>query len=77
MILRCPAWATLEPPSGEHWLGNDGLGRDLFSRLVYGARISLRIGVISIGIGITFGVPLGNRVGLLQPLGGHDRPACH
>lgn len=49
----------LSPPSGEHWLGNDELGRDLFSRLVYGARISLRIGVISIGIGITFGVPLG------------------
>jgi len=49
----------LAPPSSEHWLGNDELGRDLFSRLVWGARISLRIGVISIGIGIAFGVPLG------------------
>lgn len=49
----------LATPSSEHWLGNDELGRDLFSRLVYGARISLRIGIISIGIGIVFGVPLG------------------
>lgn len=49
----------LKPPSGEHWLGNDELGRDLFSRLLHGARISLRIGVISIGIGIAVGVPLG------------------
>lgn len=49
----------LGAPSSEHWLGNDELGRDLFSRLVFGARISLRIGVISIGIGILFGVPLG------------------
>lgn len=49
----------LQPPSGEHWLGNDELGRDLLSRLLHGSRISLRIGIISIGIGIAVGVPLG------------------
>jgi len=49
----------LAGPSKEHWLGNDELGRDLFSRLLYGARISLRIGLISIGIGMAVGVPLG------------------
>lgn len=49
----------LAGPSAEHWLGNDELGRDLFSRLLHGARISLRIGIISIGIGIAVGVPVG------------------
>lgn len=49
----------LAGPSKEHWLGNDELGRDMLSRLLYGARISLRIGLISIGIGIAAGVPLG------------------
>lgn len=51
--------ARLKPPSGEHWLGTDELGRDMFSRLLFGARISLRIGLISVAIGIAVGVPLG------------------
>lgn len=46
-------------PSGDHWLGTDELGRDVFSRMLYGARISLRIGLIAVGIGIAVGVPLG------------------
>ncbi len=46
-------------PSGDHWLGTDELGRDVFSRLLYGARISLRIGLIAVGIGVAVGVPLG------------------
>lgn len=46
-------------PSSDHWLGTDELGRDLFSRLVHGARISLRIGLIAVGIGVSVGVPLG------------------
>lgn len=46
-------------PSGDHWLGTDELGRDVFSRLVYGARISLRIGLIAVSIGLVVGVPLG------------------
>jgi ABC-type dipeptide/oligopeptide/nickel transport system permease subunit len=46
-------------PSETHWLGNDEIGRDMFSRLLYGARISLLLGVISVGIGISIGVPLG------------------
>lgn len=49
----------LQPPSEEHVLGNDELGRDLYSRLLHGARISLRIGLISIAIGVGIGVPLG------------------
>ena len=46
-------------PSGEHLLGTDELGRDLFARLLYGARISLSIGLISVSIGLMIGVPLG------------------
>lgn len=46
-------------PSAEHWFGTDELGRDLFSRMLYGGRISMRIGVISVLIGLVLGVPIG------------------
>ncbi|MFO7538255.1 MAG: ABC transporter permease [Chloroflexota bacterium] len=46
-------------PSAEYWLGNDEIGRDLFSRLLHGARISLYVGLISVGIGVVVGLPLG------------------
>lgn len=46
-------------PSETYILGNDELGRDMFSRLLYGSRISLLLGVISVGIGVVIGVPLG------------------
>jgi len=57
--LRSSFAKRLQPPSAEHWLGTDELGRDMFSRLLYGARISLRVGLISVAIGIVIGVPLG------------------
>lgn len=57
--LRSSFGQRLQPPSAEHWLGTDELGRDVFSRMVYGARISLRIGFIAVAIGILVGVPLG------------------
>lgn len=50
---------TLQGPSAEHWLGTDDLGRDVFSRLLYGARISITIGFISVAIGLIVGVPVG------------------
>ncbi len=49
----------LQPPSSEHWLGTDNFGRDIFSRIVYGGRISLRIGFISVGIAVLFGCSMG------------------
>lgn len=49
----------LQPPSTAHWLGTDDLGRDIFSRVVWGARVSLSVGLISVGIGLFAGVPLG------------------
>lgn len=54
---------ALKGPSPGHPLGNDDLGRDLFSRLLYGARLSLIIGVVSVGIGFAAGVPLGLMAG--------------
>jgi ABC-type dipeptide/oligopeptide/nickel transport system permease subunit len=39
--------AVRQPPSAAHWLGADQQGRDIFSRLLYGARISLAVGVVS------------------------------
>jgi len=49
----------LQGPSSEHWLGTDELGRDILTRLLYGARVSLQVGAISIAIAIAVGVPLG------------------
>lgn len=50
---------TLAPPSRAHWLGTDSLGRDLFTRILYGARISLTVGIlaslVSVLVGVLFG----------------------
>jgi peptide/nickel transport system permease protein len=49
----------LLPPSAEHWLGTDVLGRDVFSRVIYGARISLTVGFVVVLLGGLFGTLLG------------------
>src|SRR5688500_276741 len=49
----------LQRPSAEHWLGTAVQGRDIWSRLVYGARVSLTVGLISQGIALLLGVTLG------------------
>ncbi len=51
--------ARLKPPSAPHWFGTDHLGRDLLSRVIYGARLSVVIGLVSVGIAVLGGVPLG------------------
>lgn len=50
---------VLSPPSSEHPLGTDELGRDVFSRVIYGARVSLRVGFLAMGIAIITGTILG------------------
>jgi peptide/nickel transport system permease protein len=46
-------------PGPSHWMGTDELGRDLFSRILYGARISLQIQIVSVGLALLIGVFLG------------------
>ncbi|OGN91140.1 MAG: ABC transporter permease [Chloroflexi bacterium RBG_13_46_14] len=50
---------TLASPSGEHLLGTDYLGRDTLSRLIYGARMSLMVGVVALGIAAVVGITVG------------------
>jgi peptide/nickel transport system permease protein len=51
--------AKLQPPSEAHWLGTDSFGRDIVSLLLVGARSTILVGIIAVGIGLTFGVCLG------------------
>ena len=53
----------LEPPSARHWLGTDQIGRDVLSRMLYGARVSLAVGFVSVGIATAIGIALGAGAG--------------
>ncbi|WP_299741449.1 ABC transporter permease [uncultured Tateyamaria sp.] len=51
--------AVRKAPNGDHWMGTDEIGRDVMARLIWGAQASLAAGVVSVGIAVLFGVPLG------------------
>lgn len=53
----------LEGPTGAHWMGLDELGRDIFARVLAGARISLLVGLVVVGVSATMGVALGSVAG--------------
>lgn len=56
---------VLEGPSAAHWLGTDSLGRDVLSRIIYGARISMLVGIISVTLAAILGILLGMISGYL------------
>ncbi len=60
--------ARLEPPSAEFWLGTDSYGRDVLSRLIYGARISLFVGFFAILIAMLVGTAIGVAAGYIGGL---------
>jgi peptide/nickel transport system permease protein len=53
----------LEGPTAGHWFGLDELGRDIFTRILYGARISLLVGIVVVGVSATIGIALGSIAG--------------
>jgi peptide/nickel transport system permease protein len=58
--------AVRKPPSWAHPFGTDEVGRDLLARIIYGARASLSAGLVSVGIALAFGVPLGLLAGYVE-----------
>ncbi|WP_110600604.1 ABC transporter permease [Salinicola lusitanus] len=58
----------LKPPGAEYWLGSDAYGRDLLSRVLYGARVSLIVGIGSALISVVIGLPLGILAGFFRGL---------
>jgi ABC-type dipeptide/oligopeptide/nickel transport system permease subunit len=54
------------PPGAKHWMGTDRLGRDIYSRVLYGARVSLSVGIIAQGVSVTLGVALGILAGYVR-----------
>lgn len=54
---------TLLPPGRKHWMGTDNLGRDVFARMLHGASISLKIGLVAVGIAMFIGIIVGALAG--------------
>jgi peptide/nickel transport system permease protein len=54
---------VLSPPGKAHWLGTDELGRDLLSRIIWGSRVSLKVGFVAVGIAIMIGIFVGSAAG--------------
>ena len=56
-------YARLLPPSAEHWLGTDQLGRDTYARLLYGGRVAMKVSIVAISIAMVIGIALGMLAG--------------
>ena len=51
--------AILQPPSAQHWMGTDNLGRDVLARVIYGSRVSLMVGLLAVGLSVLTGSVIG------------------
>ena len=56
-------YARLLPPSAEHWMGTDQLGRDIYSRLLYGGRVAMKVSIVAISVAMAIGIALGMLAG--------------
>lgn len=54
-VVRQNITNRLQPPSAEHWFGTDEFGRDIFARIVHGTRVSMQVGIVSVGIALAVG----------------------
>jgi peptide/nickel transport system permease protein len=63
VVIKQNLRERLQGPSAKHWLGTDEFGRDIFARLVHGAKVSLSVGIIAVGISIFVGGILGSIAG--------------
>ncbi len=61
--IKAKPWDSLQAPSSTYWLGADRLGRDQLSRLIYGAQVSLLIGIAGVSIAVTLGMGIGVAAG--------------
>jgi peptide/nickel transport system permease protein len=61
--VKTKPWDSLQPPSSKYWLGADRLGRDQLSRLIYGARVSLLIGIGGVAMAVCLGILIGITAG--------------
>ena len=68
--LRVDGTVRLQGPSSEHWLGTDRFGRDVLSRVLVGARTTLYVGVVAVGVAALIGVPLGIVAAMARPWAG-------
>jgi len=62
MEIRTPG-GVKQPPTWKHWLGTDGLGRDILSRLIYGSRVSVEVGIVAVLISLVIGLFFGALAG--------------
>jgi peptide/nickel transport system permease protein len=66
--IRINPTARLQPPSADHWFGTDHLGRDVYSRVIYGSRISLLVGFSVAALATVFGLAIGLVTGFIRLL---------